>query len=242
MSHPHTVNGDTHVDVINTHQTDPLPAIASPPPLKEYAVDPVVVSSRETAKSVKVSAGKRRKVIDNYTSIPQEARKTRFGGAKPQINNSDKSAAPKYRTAEEIKNVTKSAYQKRLHKTFELHDTKVRELFHLTKFVTLVDYDAKAAKQDESEVFKEVISRNGPTKCSSKKPTNYGRRLRMQNLVGECVLRDMPSTIRKMSLVLHSQLHCRQNLQRQQLRSQDPNDPPVLIPLFTFHRNEVDGV
>src|SRR5271168_3864258 len=127
MASSHTVNADTHVDGIDIHQTDPLHTITSPSPQKEYAVDPVVVSSRETAKSVKVSAGKRRKVIGNYTSIPQEARKTRFGAAKPQINNSDKSAAPKYRTVEEIKNVTKSGRQKRLHKTFELHDTKVRE-------------------------------------------------------------------------------------------------------------------
>lgn len=242
MSQPHTVNGDTHDDVIDIHQMDPLPMIASPSPQKEYAVDPVVVSSRETAKSVKVSVGKRRKVIANYTSTRQEARKTRFGAAKPHINNSDKSTNPKFRTAEEIQNATKSAHQKSLHKTFELHDTKVRELFHLTKFVTLVDYDAKAAKQDESEVFKEVLSRYGVTKCSSNNLTNYGKRLRMQNLVGKCVLRDMLLTIRKMSSVPHSQLHRPQSLQRQQLRSEDPSDPPALIPLHTFHQNEVDGV
>lgn len=218
MSHPHTVNGDTHDDVIDIHQMDPLPTIASPSPQKEYAVDPVVVSSRETAKSVKVSAGKRRKVITNYTSIPQEARKTRFGAAKPQINNSYNSTTPKFRAAEEIQNVTKSAHQKRLHKTFELHDTKIRELFHLTKFVTLVDYDAKAAKQDESEVFKEVLSRYGLTKCSSNNLTTYGKRLRTQNLAEECALQDMLLTIRKMSSVLHSQLHHPQSLQCQQLR------------------------
>ena len=192
MSPPHTINGDTHVDVTNPHQMGPLPLISSPSPPREYAVDPVVVSSRGTTKSVKVSAGKRRKVVLDDASTPHEGRKTRFGTGNPPSKNIIKHTTPKYRTAEGLKNATKSARQKQLHETFELHDTKVRELFHLTKFVSLVDYDAKAAKQDESEVFKEVQSHCMVSNCSSKHHMNYGRKRQMQSLVDESVQQDMP--------------------------------------------------
>ena len=159
MSHTHTLNGDTDMDVSNLDQSTPLAPIIPPVPQKEYAVDPVVVSSRETPKSVKVSAAKRRKVIQDTTSTPPGGRRTRFGAGNPHIQKQIKSETSKHATPVQVKNATKSAHQKRLHETYELHDAKVRELFHLTKFVTLVDYDAKAAKEDESEVFKEVLSR-----------------------------------------------------------------------------------
>ena len=159
MSHTHALNGDTDMDVSNLDQSNSLVPIAILDPQKEYAVDPVAVSSREIAKSVKISAGKRRKVLQDQACTPSGGRRTRFGAANTQIQKQVKSATPKNATPEHVKNATKSAYQNRLHETYELHDTKVRELFHLTKFVTLVDYDAKAAKDDESEVFKEVMSR-----------------------------------------------------------------------------------
>jgi len=77
---------------------------------------------------------------------------------KPPAINNIKQKAPKYESVEGIKNATRAAHMKRLQETYEHHDVKVRELFHLTKFVSLVDYDANAAKVDESEVFKEVFS------------------------------------------------------------------------------------
>ena len=43
--------------------------------------------------------------------------------------------------------------RKRLEQTHEEHDALVRELFHLTKFVTLMGYDPEMARQDQSEVF-----------------------------------------------------------------------------------------
>jgi hypothetical protein len=159
MSHSHTLNGYPHFDVSNDIQSETLPPISCPVPHGEYEVDHVTVSTRETAKSVQVSAGKKRKVVQNEHHIAPEGRRTRFGSDKQQIQGSIKSTALKSRSAEQFKNVAKAVRQKRLYETFELHDTKVRELFHLTKFVSLVDYDAKVAKQDESEVFKEVSYR-----------------------------------------------------------------------------------
>ena len=146
-------------NVTNLDQPTPLAPIISTDLQKVCLVDPIVVSSRETAKSVKVSAGKRRKVIQDDVSTLPGGRRTRFGAGNPQTQKQIKPATPKNAAPEQLKNATKSAHQKRLHETYELHDTKVRELFHLTKFVTLVDYDAKAAKEDESEVFKEVMAR-----------------------------------------------------------------------------------
>lgn len=159
MSHTHTLNEETDRDVSNLDQSALLVPIISLDAQKEYILDPAAVYSRETGKSVKVSSGKRRKVIQEDASTPPGGRRTRFGGGNPQIQKQIKSPTSKKATPEQVKNATKSAHQKRLHDTYERHDTKVRELFHLTKFVTLVDYDANTAKEDESEVFKEVMSR-----------------------------------------------------------------------------------
>src|SRR5271169_4947973 len=103
MSHPHAINGDTHIDVLNLSHEDPLPSIISSSPETEYAVDPVVVSSREVAKSVKLSAGKRRKVVPDDTSTSTEPRKTRFGAGNPPVQNTVKSGGPKRRNTEEFK-------------------------------------------------------------------------------------------------------------------------------------------
>ncbi|KAN0062939.1 swr1 complex component [Thecaphora frezii] len=46
-----------------------------------------------------------------------------------------------------------AASQAELEQIHDSHDTLVRELFHLVKFVTLIGYDPEVAKQDRSEVF-----------------------------------------------------------------------------------------
>ncbi|KAI0692413.1 SNF2 family N-terminal domain-containing protein [Cerioporus squamosus] len=43
--------------------------------------------------------------------------------------------------------------QEELDRVFDTHDTLVREAFHLEKFVSLLTYDPKAAKEDRSDVF-----------------------------------------------------------------------------------------
>ena len=110
----------------------------------------------EVARSVKVSPAKRRKVIQSQGLTSSSVRRTRSGGTKPQTGSSTTNPVPAYRSAEQIKQRAKTIRQKRLHETFEQHDNKIRQLFHLTKFVSLVDYNVKTAKEDESEVFKEV--------------------------------------------------------------------------------------
>lgn len=45
--------------------------------------------------------------------------------------------------------------QKKLSEIFDRHDDRVRMLFHLENFVSLVNYDPQAAKQDQSNVFEE---------------------------------------------------------------------------------------
>lgn len=47
------------------------------------------------------------------------------------------------------------AEQKKLSEIFDRHDDRVRMLFHLENFVSLVNYDPQAAKQDHSNVFEE---------------------------------------------------------------------------------------
>ncbi|KAA8911698.1 hypothetical protein TRICI_003730 [Trichomonascus ciferrii] len=45
--------------------------------------------------------------------------------------------------------------QKKLSEIFDRHDDRVRMLFHLENFVSLVNYDPQTAKQDHSNVFEE---------------------------------------------------------------------------------------
>jgi hypothetical protein len=156
MPRLHATKGNTHVDVSNSDQANSNPSLAARASRREYAADPVIVSAREAVKTVRVSAGKRRKVIQSQSSTSFALRRTRFGGTKSLRQRLPGSTAPIYNTVEEIKEETKAARQKQLHETFEKHDNKVRELFHLTKFVNLVGYDVETAKEDESEVFKEV--------------------------------------------------------------------------------------
>jgi len=158
MSHSHTLNGVVNGDVSNANNSPPLPPVPPPALQAERPADLTVVESRQSSKSVAVSPGKRRKVSTTETSNAPAERRTRSRVGTSHSLNPIKPPVPKYKSVDRIKEAVKSQRQKTLHKTFEQHDTKLRELFHLTKFVTLVDYNAKTAKEDQSEVFQEVFS------------------------------------------------------------------------------------
>ncbi|KIJ66026.1 hypothetical protein HYDPIDRAFT_87154, partial [Hydnomerulius pinastri MD-312] len=49
--------------------------------------------------------------------------------------------------------------QAELDGVLDRHDDMVREVFHLEKFVTLLGYDPRVAKQDDSVVFQEYKSK-----------------------------------------------------------------------------------
>jgi hypothetical protein len=156
MSHVHTVGGEGGVDMsTEDHSGSVAPACISVAPIGS-AGDTARVSNREVSKSVKVSAGKRRKVSVAANSTPTVGRRTRFGAVKAPPKKAAEKEPPRYTAVDQIKDVERSARKKRLQETFDDHDSKVRELFHLTKFVSLVDYNADTAKEDESEVFREV--------------------------------------------------------------------------------------
>ena len=157
MSHPHTLNGVSDGEVSSASNSPPLSPKIPPPPQTDYIVEPPVVENLETSKSVAVSRRKRRKVSITETSNVRPERRTRARVRNSYSLNPIKPPARKYKSMDQIKDAAKSERQKTLHKSFQQHDTKLRELFHLTKFVTLVDYDVKAAKEDQSEVFQEVF-------------------------------------------------------------------------------------
>jgi hypothetical protein len=134
--------------------THTSPGPVAPPVLQQTHT--VLSPDGDNAKSLKVSSTKRRKVIANGPSVAFTRRETRSRGVIPPPPPPKTRAPYRRKTADENKVAAKATRQKQLHDTYERHDSKVRELFHLTKFVTLVDYDAKAAKEEESEVFQEV--------------------------------------------------------------------------------------
>jgi len=156
MSHAHALSGDPALagsELVQAHaHTSPGPV--APPIVHER--DLVAAPDTENAKSLQVSLTKRRKVTVNGSPPSFSRRETRSGGVIPPPPPQRTRAPPKRKTSDENKASARAIRQKQLHDTYERHDNKVRELFHLTKFVTLVDYDANAAKEDESEVFKEV--------------------------------------------------------------------------------------
>jgi helicase SWR1 len=157
MSPSHTLDGLANGDVSNANNSHPVPQTTPSVPQTECPVDLTVVETRESSRSVAVSLGKRRKVSTTETSNAPVERRTRSRVSTSHSLNLIKPTLPKYKSVDQIKDAAKSQRQKTLHTTFERHDTKLRELFHLTKFVTLVDYDAKTAKEDQSEVFQEVF-------------------------------------------------------------------------------------
>ncbi|KAH9915412.1 SNF2 family N-terminal domain-containing protein [Fomitopsis serialis] len=76
--------------------------------------------------------------------------------------------------------------QTELDQVSDRHDTYVRERFHLEKFVTLVSYDPKIAKQDSSTVFREYKSQydlvEDSKSASSSRLTRKARTERLQAL------------------------------------------------------------
>lgn len=157
MSHSHALNAVANGDVSNATNSPPLVSARPPATQIEQQRDLQPVVNRESSKSVAVSPGKRRKVSTPETSNASAERRTRSRVANSHSLHPSKPSVPKYKSVDQLKDATKSLRQKTLHKTFTQHDSKLRELFHLTKFVTLVDYDAKTAKDDQSEVFQEVF-------------------------------------------------------------------------------------
>jgi hypothetical protein len=202
----HAISGYSTADVPDQAQVNSLPPVNLASNPKELGDIIAVIPNRETARSVQVSAAKRRKIIPEKSSTPALGLRTRNTTVKQPVNNPKKRKAVKRETLEGIKEATRSARKKRLQETIEVHDGKVRELFHLTKFVSLVDYNASAAKGDESEVFKEVVSID-PSRLigSLKDPMTYGRKQQMQRQVEEFVQRDMLSALRKTSSAKLSQ-------------------------------------
>lgn len=156
MSQDHAISGDDTIDVQNPDQVNSSAPICASNEQAELHDIITVIPDGEHARSVRVSAGKRRKVVPENSSTPALGLRTRNTIVKPPVVHPKRSRVVKQGTFEGIREATRSARKKRLQETFELHDGKVRELFHLTKFVSLVDYDTKAAKEDESEVFREV--------------------------------------------------------------------------------------
>ena len=161
MSQIHTFGSEIQVDVFKPENTDSTPSV--PTELDENRSSEVRVNETngEITKAVPVAGAKRRKVVQDTPPTVPSRRSTRFGGEQPPVVTPKQRPAPKSViakpiTAAELKETSKTTRTKKLQETYQEHDAKVRELFHLTKFVTLVDYDVNAAKEDESEVFKEV--------------------------------------------------------------------------------------
>jgi hypothetical protein len=241
MSHAHATAGELAVDVSSDAQLNSpsLKEQLSPP--RDSAQEAKVLTNGEVAKSVQVSAAKRRKVISETASSGAVPRQTRFGAIKPPAINSNKQKTSKVQTLEGIKNATRAAHKKQLQETYEVHDVKVRELFHLTKFVSLVDYDAKAAKHDESEVFKEVLCILWQANlCSSNSLMTYGRRLQMQRQVDGFVQPDMLLALKRTLSVLPLQLLLSLNRSQLQTHSGGRNDHQVSISPLLSCPNVVD--
>lgn len=77
--------------------------------------------------------------------------------------------------------------QAELDQIMDKHDTMVREVFHLEKFVTLIEYDPTIAKQDNSIVFQEYKSNydlleKASTSAGPSRATRRAHIERVQNL------------------------------------------------------------
>ena len=156
MSQIQSLDVDTRVDVLSHDNSIPEPLTSGQADRGGDSVENSVLDSREFAKPVRVASGKRRKIIPDASSTQAIARRTRSRGERPPPPAPVKRTTLRPDNVEKLRHGATSSRKKRLQEIFEVHDNKVRELFHLTKFVTLADYDAKAAKEDESEVFQEV--------------------------------------------------------------------------------------
>jgi hypothetical protein len=144
-----------------------------------------VVTNGDSAKAVPVSGAKRRKVAYQETPPAGVGRRAKFGVRGTKRDNSLRQNAKTSDTAEDIKESRRTLLTTRLQETYQTHDTKLRELFHLTKFISLVDYDPDAAKEDESEVFRDVSPHFLSTNYSSRSRSSCCRRRLMRRLVDE---------------------------------------------------------
>lgn len=85
--------------------------------------------------------------------------------------------------------------QAQLDQIMDTHDTMVREVFHLEKFVTLIEYDPNVAKQDNSIVFQEYKSdydllEKASTSAGPSRATRRAHIERVQNITAPL----LPST------------------------------------------------
>ncbi|KZT03925.1 uncharacterized protein LAESUDRAFT_728619 [Laetiporus sulphureus 93-53] len=99
---------------------------------------------------------RRRSTISGPSNDPDSRRKTptavsRDEGEKEKLVQDD--------SVERERAILVQQRQTELDNVFNTHDTLVREAFHLEKFVTLLSYDPKVAKDDNSAVFKEYQGR-----------------------------------------------------------------------------------
>ncbi|WFD33362.1 DNA helicase [Malassezia cuniculi] len=91
-----------------------------------------------------------------FQSAPSR-RRARSTGKKPEYEDeASPSPPPQHEPPDALSSVREEHAQRLredLRRTHDEHDALVCELFHLSKFVTLVGYDPVAAKNDKSEVF-----------------------------------------------------------------------------------------
>ncbi|EGO00777.1 hypothetical protein SERLA73DRAFT_178711, partial [Serpula lacrymans var. lacrymans S7.3] len=70
------------------------------------------------------------------------------------------------------------------------HDAMIRELFHLEKFVTLLGFDPKVAKEDNSAVFQEyqagydLLNKASESSSSASRTTRRSHTQRIMNIKG----------------------------------------------------------
>src|SRR3981189_127599 len=100
----HALGGEAVLAVSSDTQLNaPSLAHASRPPT-DPSLDVQGAANGLVAKSVQVSAGKRRKVIPEAAARSNTPRQTRFGAAKPPAINNNKKKTPKNQSVEGIKN------------------------------------------------------------------------------------------------------------------------------------------
>ncbi|KAI0919253.1 hypothetical protein AcV5_002215 [Taiwanofungus camphoratus] len=98
---------------------------------------------------------------------------------------------------EDLRNAWIQQRQAELERIFDNHDNLVREAFHLEKFVTLLSYDPKVAKADNSAVFREYQASHDllsqSTSASSSRRTRRAQTERLQLLKGPALALLPPS-------------------------------------------------
>ncbi|WFC98691.1 DNA helicase [Malassezia yamatoensis] len=131
-----------------------------------------------------------------------------------------------------------------LDKTHKEHDALVRELFHLTKFVTMTSYDPDAAKSDQSEVFRQFqqhhdlaaklmeTDQRGITRSTRHSRNQQRRALGLDNATFPSQLRGKPKPSRSTSSDLKRKVE-----PRKYRDSSRPNEVIGLVPLVSAKLN-----